>query len=655
MAPSAPAQVGLSAGSGEIAAALADARERTLALVAPVSDEDLERGPLDPDEPAGLGPRAHRRVRGPVARRTATAGAPLLRPELAGVYDAFETPRAERGDLALPRATPRRWSTSTRSARGRSRCWRTAVPATARSRELVSATSMQHSETMLQTMELAGLDYRPTRRRPAPTVPPATGHTGLELVDVPAGRFALGAARARLRLRQRAPATRGRAARTSGSAATPITNATFRHFVEGGGYERREWWSDEGWSWKEEYDITHPGGWAPDGAGGWRERRLDGLAPLDPDRPVVHVSWFEADAFARAHGARLPTEAEWEKAATWDQGTETAPAGSRGAPSPPAPAHANLDQLRVAARSRWARTRPAPAPSGCLGLLGDVWEWTASRLRRLPRLPRASLPRVLGGLLRSATTGCCAAARGRRARAWPRRASATGTTRSAARSSPACGSRGTRRERALDPEPARSASTPGSRRGTSGRWPTTCSTASRARSRSCRPSTSTTRAARAVRRDLRAARVLPDAHRAGDPRAPAPATIVAVTGAVELVELGSGTAEKTRVLLDAMAARRSAAALRAARRLRGGRARLRRGARRSTTPACGSTAWSATSSATSTSCRRPEGPRIVALLGGTIGNFPPGSRRRLLRADRGRCSARRTACCSAPTSSRTRR
>jgi iron(II)-dependent oxidoreductase len=86
----------------------------------------------------------------------------------------------------------------------------------------------------------------------------------------------------------------------------PVSNATWMHFVEGGGYERREWWSAEGWAWKEEYDITHPEGWSADGS-------------RDADGPVMHVSWFEADAFARAHGARLPTEAEWEKAATWTQ------------------------------------------------------------------------------------------------------------------------------------------------------------------------------------------------------------------------------------------------------------------------------------------------------------------------------------------------
>ncbi len=159
---------------------------------------------------------------------------------------------------------------------------------------------------------------------------------------------------------------------------TPITNATYLHFVEGGGYERREWWSHEGWAWKDQYDITRPLGWTADLTAEWR---LDKLEPLDPDRPVVHVSWFEADAFARAHDARLPTEIEWEKAATWDQELGTSriyPWGNE----PPAPGvQANVDHASHGTEP----VSPAGAsPYGCLGMIGDVWEWTASDFSGYP-------------------------------------------------------------------------------------------------------------------------------------------------------------------------------------------------------------------------------------------------------------------------------
>ena len=231
---------------------------------------------------------------------------------------------------------------------------------------------------MLQALELVGLDSVPamaqrrarTRDTGASAAPgDEPPLSGLERVTIAAGPATLGAGdegfaydNERPRHTVELPAFR--------IARSPITNATFLSFVEGGGYERREWWSDEGWHWKEEYDITHPGGWTGDG----RRRRVDGLVPLDPHAPVVHVSWFEADAFARAHGARLPTEAEWERAAAWSQGTANVDWRAL-EPVPPNGAAQEPASSRNGDAPSDADDVPTP---GLTGFVGDVWEWTSS-------------------------------------------------------------------------------------------------------------------------------------------------------------------------------------------------------------------------------------------------------------------------------------
>ena len=161
----------------------------------------------------------------------------------------------------------------------------------------------------------------------------------------------------------------------------PVSNGTWMHFVEGGGYERRPWWRAEAWAWKEEYDIERPAGWTADG-GEWR---MDSCVPLDPRLPVVHVSWFEADAFARAHAARLPSEGEWEKAATWDQD----PGSARLQPWGEEPhgdaiaARANVDQRSFGTLPVGTFADDA-SPFGCRGMIGDTWEWTASGFHAYP-------------------------------------------------------------------------------------------------------------------------------------------------------------------------------------------------------------------------------------------------------------------------------
>jgi iron(II)-dependent oxidoreductase len=270
--------------------AMEEARARTLRLVAHLDDVRLEAvitpilSPLAWD----LG---HIAAYEDLWLNHRLGGLPLLRPGLAELYDAFETPRAGRGDLDFLRGDElRAYLTDVRERT------RSAPQGDGTVHELVIRHELQHAETMLQSMALAGL-LPPDFAGPAPV-----DGDGLELVDVPAGAVVVGAAADGFAYDNERPRHRvevpdfaiGRA---------PVTNASWLSFAEGGGYERREWWSREAWAWKEDYDITHH----------------PGARTGDPDAPVVHVSWFEADAFARAHGARLPTEHEWEKAATWDR------------------------------------------------------------------------------------------------------------------------------------------------------------------------------------------------------------------------------------------------------------------------------------------------------------------------------------------------
>ena len=141
---------------------------------------------------------------------------------------------------------------------------------------------------------------------------------------------------------------------------TPVTNGEFAPFVEGGGYGDRAAWSEAGWRWREANAVAAPRFWNDEA---WRDY-------LAPDQPVVGVSWYEADAFARSCGMRLPTEAEWERAARGDDGRRF-PWGDEWVP-----AHA-------AHRGGERRTLPVRSipenrsPHGLYDCAGNVWEWCA--------------------------------------------------------------------------------------------------------------------------------------------------------------------------------------------------------------------------------------------------------------------------------------
>ena len=171
----------------------------------------------------------------------------------------------------------------------------------------------------------------------------------------------------------------------------PVTNAEWQAFMADGGYANALLWLADGWTWVQENGIEAPLYWVKDG-GGWQRFALDGLTPVNPAEPVCHISYYEADAFARWAGARLPTEAEWEAVA---EGYDPE-AGNQ------------LDEA--------GPVRPLPSEASAQ-MFGDVWEWTGSAYLPYPGFkPAAGAVGEYNGkfmvsqmVLRG---GCCATPRG---------------------------------------------------------------------------------------------------------------------------------------------------------------------------------------------------------------------------------------------------
>jgi gamma-glutamyl hercynylcysteine S-oxide synthase len=351
----------------EIAERLDATRRRTLALFEPLPHERLVAQPSEVLGPP-LWDLGHIAAYEELWIGRRVAGRPALHPALQDVYDATETPRARRGEATiLGEREARDYLDSVR---------RSTLEALAAADleggdpllaggfvfDMVAQHEAQHAETVLQALQLmpAGAYVAPAAR----ALPAGHGAAG-GWVEVPGGPFAMGAADGGFaydcerpaHVRELEPFAIGR---------DPVSNGEHLAFIEDGGYSRRSLWTAEGWAWRTAERAEAPLHWERDGAGGWLTRVLDRVGPVDPARPVCHVSAHEADAHARWAGARLPTEAEWERAAAGAIANEAA---------------ANLGQTGFGTAPIGAYP---PAPSGCRQMLGDVWEWTASAFEPYP-------------------------------------------------------------------------------------------------------------------------------------------------------------------------------------------------------------------------------------------------------------------------------
>jgi gamma-glutamyl hercynylcysteine S-oxide synthase len=362
-----------------IARALNEARERTFQLLAPLSSQELraQHDPLMSPLLWDLGHIAHFEE----LWLTRNLDGLIEFVEMPGLFNPFEHPRSTRGSLPLPDLDRCRGIMEEIRQRVLERLARVDFDSEnpllrdGYVYRMVLQHEYQHNETMLQTLQLKqGRPYEPIRREAARSAFSALNPGGADMARFPGGPVQIGTDDRSAAYDNERPQHTIQV-KPFWIDVFPITNGEFAEFIDAGGYSRRECWSEAGWRWLQESSVDAPKYWARSGSG-WVARSMDQSGPLIPSHPVSHVCYYEAEAYARSKGKRLPTEIEWEAAASWDpvgHRTYAYPWGDEPASS----TLANLDQLTFGTAPVGSYAQNV-SPIGCYGMIGDVWEWTSS-------------------------------------------------------------------------------------------------------------------------------------------------------------------------------------------------------------------------------------------------------------------------------------
>lgn len=369
----------------EIRRLMTEARARTLELFDLALEDDLRRSP-------GFGFRpviwhlAHIGVFEAYWLLQKLAGESPLDERYERIFDPIKTPREDSKNL------PTRGEMKSYLERVRDRVWRALDSTRFEDRDpllknayifhLVLQHEYQHQETLAYLLHL--LDPEKKTRPGAGAAPRAVEASEPQpgdMVQIPEGAFLMGAAWTDFAYDNEGPAREVHVPAFK-MARLPVTNTEYARFVAEGGYERRECWSEEGWAHRESEGWTAPLYWMRDG-NRWRERRMFEDAELQPNHPVTGISWYEAEAYARFAGKRLPTEAEWEKAASWDEKRKRKQRYGFGDIVPSDRQVSNFDFQFWGTTPVGSFTEGA-SPYGCLDMTGNVWEWTSDTFEAYP-------------------------------------------------------------------------------------------------------------------------------------------------------------------------------------------------------------------------------------------------------------------------------